>query len=385
MSSNVTTTLFSNFTSTPTDISTVTVMPTTSNVTEETGGIQLGDRNWFKILKYTLYSIIFLISIIGNIVVCYVVSRRMKLKTVTNYFIMNLALADLVYTLCVPLDVFASNHKSWPYGSFMCRVLWPVQTLTITVSGFTLTALSVTRFWAVVNPLKRQISVKQSFIVILLLWLCATSMVLPYVIRLKYKSDRTCEEEWPNHNQRQTYTAALFVIQYAMPLSIITTCYVRIGLELTKGPNMTYNKTLAKARGRESRKVIKMLIIVTLIFASLTLPSAIMWMWLDFGEADKKLASFWDIMDVLNMFDFLNCASNPIVYSFCNESFSREFRRQLGCILPSPPPSDSESVRVTTFVPVGSCSPSRNDLQTSIKTDKESQSRPTSEDGATLL
>ena len=338
-----------------------TQMPNQSNATAEPDITTLGDQTWFKILKYSLYSIIFVISLVGNIMVCYVVSRRMKMKTVTNYFIMNLAIADLLYTLCIPLDVYAteSSHREWPYGSFMCRVLYPAQTLTMTVSGFTLTALSATRYWAVVNPLKRQLNTTQSLIMIILLWFMAAITVIPYIKYLGIVESGMCEDEWPNVKPRQIYTASLFVIQYAIPLSIILMCYIRIGLELTKGP-VTYNRMLAKARGKEAKKVIKMLVIVTLTFAILTLPSSIMWMWLDFGNADKKFTSFYDLVDVLYILDFLNSATNPIIYSFCNESFSREFRRQLGCLHP-PPPSETESGRCTSFVAMVSPSPTSND------------------------
>lgn len=321
--------------------------------------LALGERKWFIIFKYSMYCIIFLISLIGNTMVCFVICRRMKVKSVTNYFIMNLAISDLLYTLCVPFDVYATVNNAWPYGAIMCRVLWPAQTMTITVSGFTLTALSVTRFWAVVKPLQRQLSVKQASSVIALLWIMATSSVIPYIIYLKLtRSSGACDEEWPLHEQRKIYTASLLVIQYILPIVIIFICYLRIAYALTKGQTKTANRTLAKARGKEARKVIKMLVIVTLTFAILTLPSSIMWMWLDFGEADKKFTYFWDVMEVLNVLDFLNCASNPIIYSFCNESFSREFRRQFGCVLSVPSITSNnsyDSVKVTTAF--GSSSP----------------------------
>ena len=329
--------------------------PNTSNSTYNTdGSLPLGDRKWFIIFKYSMYCIIFLISLIGNTMVCFVVCHRVKVKSVTNYFIMNLAVSDLLYTLCVPLDIF--TNKEWPYGSMMCRILWPAQTMTITVSGFTLTALSVTRFWAVVKPLRRQLSIKQCGLVILILWTLATSTVVPYVIFLQYiSSTKKCEEIWPVETQRQTYTASLLIIQYAIPLTIITTCYAGIGFELTKGQTKTNNRTLAKARGKEARKVIKMLVLVTLTFAILTLPSTIMWMWYDFGTTAKNFKHFWDILEVLNVFDFLNCASNPIIYSFCNESFSREFRRQLGCILPGPSSDTSvDSGKITMMAQISS-------------------------------
>ena len=357
-----------------TDRVSTTLMPTNaSNTTEntETTTLPLGDRQWFIIFKYSIYCVIFLISLLGNTMVCFVVCRRMKVKSVTNYFIMNLAVSDLLYTLCVPFDVWATMNKAWPYGAVMCRILWPAQTMTITVSGFTLTALSVTRFWAVVKPLRRQLSVKQTGFVIAILWVLATSTVIPYINFLKYaSSEEICDEEWPSHRMRQIYTASLLVIQYALPLTIISTCYLKIGFELTKGQTKTSNRTLAKARGKEARKVIKMLVIVTLVFAILTLPSTIMWMWLDFGKADQTFSHFWDVIEVLNVFDFLNCASNPIIYSFCNESFSREFRRQLGCMLPGSSPNTS----VTTAP--GASSPPGNGHATPLRASLTQNNNP---------
>lgn len=381
--------LFSNLTST------TPMRPNTSNTTVSADAslpLLLGERKWFIIFKYSIYCIIFLISLIGNTMVCFVVCRRMKVKTVTNYFIMNLAASDLLYTFCVPFDVFATVNNAWPYGAIVCRIFWPAQTMAITVSGFTLTALSATRFWAVVKPLRRQLSVKQTGLVIAILWILATSTVIPYIHFLKYKSSgKICDEVWPSHKKRQIYTASLLVIQYALPLTIISTCYLRIGFELTKGQTKTSNRTLAKARGKEARRVIKMLVIVTLVFAILTLPTTIMWMWLDFGQADQKFLHFWDVVEVLNVFDFLNCASNPIIYSFCNESFSREFRRQLGCILPGISPNTSfETGKVSTIMAPIASSPSPGNghatlLRTSLTKHENSDSEQNQECAATLL
>ncbi len=153
-----------------------------------------------------------------------------------------------------------------------------------------------------------------------------------------------------------------------------------IGIELTKGRTETSNEI----RDRENGRVVKMLVIVTLVFAILTLPSTIMWMWLDFGQADLNFPHFWDVVEVLNILDFLNCASNPIIYSFCNESFSREFRRQLGCILRGSSPTTS-----ITTAQVVSSSPGNGHaipLRASLpKHDFENSDSETIRECATLL
>ena len=100
-----------------------------------------------KAAKLMLYIVIFLISVIGNSMVCLVILRRRKMKTVTNYFILNLGIADLALTcICIPFDIPVQEMQyHWPYGSFMCKVLYPLQTLTLFAAVYTLTVVSLVR------------------------------------------------------------------------------------------------------------------------------------------------------------------------------------------------------------------------------------------------
>lgn len=59
-----------------------------------------------KVFFYSLYIFIFIIGMIGNVIVCYVVLRNKHMQTVTNIFIMNLALSDILLCLLgIPLTV----------------------------------------------------------------------------------------------------------------------------------------------------------------------------------------------------------------------------------------------------------------------------------------
>lgn len=91
--------------------------------------------------------VICILGTIGNVLVVVVVYRKRKMKTVTNYFIVNLAIADLAVLLInVPLDVavyFAGDN--WLYGGFMCHIIKPLQTLATTASVWSLVAISISR------------------------------------------------------------------------------------------------------------------------------------------------------------------------------------------------------------------------------------------------
>lgn len=283
---------------------------------------------YMKALKLTLYAIIFFVSAIGNMLVCFIILKRRKMKTVTNYFILNLAFADLTLTLiCIPFDIPVQemNYK-WPYGSFMCNVLYPLQTMSLFASVFTLTAVSLTRYWAVLYPLRRQLTTTNAKCLIIVIWLLSIIPVSPYMSVLAVgETTGSCDENWSDERSRKIYTVALFIAQYAVPLSIITAAYISIGKELGKKKSSGLeNKFLRNAQNEEASKVIRMLIAVTVLFAVCVLPTNIMWLWLDFGNAEEQFVYFWELVAFCNILTFANSAANPVCYTITNENYRKE-------------------------------------------------------------
>ncbi|KAM7426575.1 hypothetical protein ABFA07_022153 [Porites harrisoni] len=297
---------------------------TTGNLTQESTGINI--NVYMKSFKLTLYAIIFLVSAIGNFLVCVVIFKKRRMKTVTNYFILNLAFADLTLTLiCIPFDIPVQEMDyRWPYGPFMCNILYPLQTMSLFASIFTLTAVSLTRYWAILHPLRRQLSITNAKWVIVIIWLLSIVPVSPYISVLSVdKETGWCDEHWSNKHSRKIYTVALFVAQYAVPLSIIGAAYISIGRELGKKKSAQENKFLQNAQNEEASKVIWMLVAVTILFAVCVLPTNIMWLWLDFGNAEQ-FTHFWELVAFCNILTFANSATNPVCYTITNANYRKE-------------------------------------------------------------
>ena len=255
------------------------------------------------------------------------------MKTVTNYFILNLAIADLALNfICIPFDIPVQemNHK-WPYGALLCKVIYPLQTLALFASIYTLTAVSLSRYWAVKHPLRQQLTIKNAKWIIFGIWIASLTSVIPYV-RVLEKDDQTgkCDEEWPSKSARKTYTASLFVFQYLLPLVVISGAYVSIGSELARRTR-NGNAYLQYLQADEEKKVVRMLKVVTLMFAVCVLPTNVMWLWLDFGNA-AQYDKFWDLVAFCNIITFANSAANPICYTILNESFRNAFKDHLSKI-----------------------------------------------------
>ena len=276
-----------------------------------------------RAVKLTLYVIIFLVSAVGNSLVCTVILRRKKMKTVTNYFILNLAIADLTLTcICIPFDIPVQElGYQWPHGALLCKVIYPLQTLSLFASIYTLTAVSLSRFWAINHPLRPQLTIRCAKWIILGIWIASLISVTPYFsVLIKDNETGRCEEDWPSKSARKTYTACLFVFEYLLPLTIIAGAYTSIGRELARRAK-NGNRFLQDLHIEEAKKVVRMLMVVTLLFAVCVLPNNILWLWLDFGEAEKQYDKFWELVAFGNIITFANSAANPICYTILNESY----------------------------------------------------------------
>ena len=288
--------------------------------------LSLEDQTWFSVTRKILFGAAFIISICGNTLCAYIISSRSRMKSVTNLFILNLAIGDLIYTFSIPFELAViENEQKWIFHRYFCNMLYPVQTISMSSSLLTLTVLSLTRYKAIISPLERQIKESTAKVIIVFIWILSTLTVLPQGYHQKIDENGECVEKWEDQLMRKVYTAVLFGIQYLIPLTLMIIAYGRIGIELSK-PSPTENTLIQIERGKEAKKVVKMLITVTATFAIFTLPTSVMWLWLDFGNAENTFPEFWDVLNFLNFFDFINLAAHPFIYVYFSKNFRSEMK-----------------------------------------------------------
>ena len=79
-----------------------------------------------------VFAIITVVGIIGNACVVIVILRNKHMRTVTNYFIMNNAITDMVFLIiCVPITGSQYLIDDWIYGAFMCKLVVYMQYVSI--------------------------------------------------------------------------------------------------------------------------------------------------------------------------------------------------------------------------------------------------------------
>lgn len=97
-----------------------------------------------RLVEQGLYGTVFVVGVLGNSLVIYVVLRYSKMQTVTNLYILNLAVADQCFLIGIPFIMTTMGLGCWPFGNVMCKAShiphWP----TSTCSNVKFTAISVT-------------------------------------------------------------------------------------------------------------------------------------------------------------------------------------------------------------------------------------------------
>lgn len=105
------------------------------------------------------YVLVFVVGLIGNSFVIAVVYRSPRMRTVTNFFIVNLAVADvLVIVFCLPATLMSNIFVPWFLGWFMCKAVAYIQGVSVAASVYSLVAVSLDRlssppFWPSLLPL----------------------------------------------------------------------------------------------------------------------------------------------------------------------------------------------------------------------------------------
>ncbi|RZF35626.1 hypothetical protein LSTR_LSTR005154 [Laodelphax striatellus] len=151
---------------------------------------ELGDEKNYWALILMLFPFL---TLFGNVLVILSVYRERSLQTVTNYFIVSLALADLlVAVLVMPFAVYVLVNGSWSLPPVVCDFYIAMDVMCSTSSIFNLVAISIDRYIAVTQPIKyaKHKSNRRVTLTIVLVWAISAAIGSPIVLGLNNTPDR---------------------------------------------------------------------------------------------------------------------------------------------------------------------------------------------------
>ncbi|XP_032368849.1 C-X-C chemokine receptor type 1 [Etheostoma spectabile] len=273
------------------------------------------------------FMVVFVLSLLGNSVVVYVVCCMKKGRASTDIYLMHLAMADLVF--CLTLPFWAVNaHSGWIFGNFLCKLLSGFQEASVYSGVFLLVCISVDRHFAIVRATRvltsHHLLVK---VVCSVVWLVAGALSLPVAIQREsmHAEDlgRTICYENLTGESSDRWRVGLRVMRHSvgffLPLVVMAVCYGWILV------------TLFHARNQQKQKAIRVILAVVSAFILCWLPyniTVLIDTLIRGGtlpvETCETRYTVEMVLDVTQLLAFVHCAVNPVLYAFIGEKFRNQ-------------------------------------------------------------
>lgn len=295
-------------------------------------------------IKTIAYFIIMFGSLIGNaLVICVVIINR-QMRTVTNYLIVNMAVADLLVTafsMPVNIKLLMTGRIDWSNGVFsdiLCKIIPFTQLLSIASSVLTLTAIAFDRFLAIMYPLKRYVTFQVSYGIMVVVWIVGIAVNSPILYAQKvimHMGEWYCLEIWTpafTEEASKHFTIVIFVVFYLVPVLAMSLLYSFIVFKLwvRKVPGIQTAENQRRS-DKSKKKVLIMLMTVVILFALCWLPVYIS-QFIYFFDKENFPCGPPAVLSFMGYFlGHANSAINPTIYAIFNSNFRKGFKDILLC------------------------------------------------------
>lgn len=284
--------------------------------------------------------IITLVGGAGNLAVVWIyLSLRKRLKTMTDVYLLNLAVADLLFLVTLPLWATEASH-GWIFGPAMCKINSALYKINLFSGILLLTCISVDRYVVIVQTTKAQNSQlerrRYSRLVCGGVWLLALLLATPeltFSAPARAGSKEYCRMVFPSHLGNRTKIMVLSLqvsMGFFIPFIIMAFCYSVIIAKLLKTRNF------------EKHKAMRVILAVVVAFIVSQLPYNSMLV-MEATQASNMTVTDCDQVkaldkagQVLKSLAYMHACLNPFLYVFVGVRFRRDMMRLLRCCLPLP-------------------------------------------------
>ncbi|XP_052811223.1 neuropeptide CCHamide-1 receptor-like [Mya arenaria] len=307
-----------------------------------------------------LFAIIFLFGVVGNITLIFTVLKTKSLRNTPNIFVVSLSVGDLLLLLCsVPFSATLFTCFSWPFGIFLCKLNEYMQTFSLGVSVFTLTALSGDRYIAIAHPMSKHTGKPTLITVVTVIgiWILAAALAIPEAVTsnvLYFEGGAPMDsgnttivpvtiaicEIYPENSLPVWYNKAhsmfRFMVFFGIPLFVIAIFYAMMSriliisskalpCESVKGSAMNQQQ---KRQIQARLKVAKVVLSFVVIFVVCWLPRHISILAGHFANPEYNM--FWHVLKITSFcLTYIYSCVNPYALYVLSSKFRKYYNRYL--------------------------------------------------------
>ncbi|XP_067911181.1 C-C chemokine receptor type 4-like [Heterodontus francisci] len=281
-----------------------------------------------------LYSLVFVFGLPGNALVLWILLKYKLWKNMTDIYLLNLALSDLLFIISLPFWAYFVKDE-WILGNAFCKIINAAYLLGYYGGILFITLISIDRYLAIVHAVfsMKARTFRYGIISSIIMWCIAIIASLPTMIYNKVENiegRNVCHTFFPTENFLNWKLYTLFkanVLGFFVPLIIMFFCYIRI-LQI-----------LLKNKSNKKHRAIKVLFTVVIVFFVFWTPHNIVMFLqslrelnvLNGCEVSIKLAIAQQVTETIA---FVHCCLNPVIYVFMGERFRMYLCRLFHSCLP---------------------------------------------------
>ncbi|XP_059375707.1 C-C chemokine receptor type 6-like [Carassius carassius] len=304
---------------------------------DDDDGVEPCNLTWFNEQQVTIptfiYSLICALGLVGNVLVLLTYSFYKKAKTMTDIYLVNVALADLLFVIALPLIIYNEQHD-WSMGQWACKFLRAAYSINVYSSTLLLACISGDRYIAIVQA-RRSVRIRSqaqvySRLICSVIWLLAFILSLPTFI-YHQEVNKECITNFEEHRTARLMKILIpsmqMVLGFLVPLMVMIFCYSCTMV------------TLLKAHNFQKHKAIRVVLAVVFVFVLCHLPynvALLVYTSKLFNERvceeeQKTLMT----LSISRSVAYLHCCLNPILYAFIGVKFRSHFCqifRDLRCL-----------------------------------------------------
>ncbi|XP_044754324.1 somatostatin receptor type 2-like isoform X2 [Coccinella septempunctata] len=303
---------------------------------------------WIQIF---IFAVVCIVGLVGNTLVIYVVVRFSKMQTVTNMYIVNLAIADECFLIGIPFLLVTMINRGWIFGKFACKAYMISTSINQFTSSLLLSIMSGDRYIAVCHPISstRWRTPTISGTVSVLAWTFSILLMLPIIQHatiFHHTNTVSCVINWDSEVQNESYVnrtlqgesegpkgGEMFIIytffcSFAIPLVMTGVFYCLVVKKLeTVGP-----KNKSKEKKKSHRKVTRLVLTVVAVYVCCWLPYWVMQL-TSLAQSNNGNDNFFITLHLLvGCLSYSNSAMNPILYAFLSDNFKKSFLKACTCV-----------------------------------------------------
>ncbi|KAM3932699.1 C-C chemokine receptor type 6 [Leptodactylus fuscus] len=286
-------------------------------------------RKFLKTFVPLTFSFIFLFGLVGNILVVITFTCYKKGKNMTDIYLLNMAIADILFIFTLPFWA-VYYYDNWIFKDFMCKLIRSIYAINFNCSMLLLACVGIDRYIAIVQVTKslrlKIMALAYRRVLCFSVWIISAILsIITYIFSACYivnENHFVCEAHYPKYLDASKWKLAVISIEvsvgFVIPFFVMLFCYVSIII------------TLLQAKNSQRHKAINVVVTVVIVFLMCQLPYNVVLLRKAARLSNQKQACQDTMNDSYSLFitktlAYFHCCLNPVIYAFVGVKFRNYF------------------------------------------------------------